>query len=197
MLKRTFLAVVLGSLTVSGFIGLAIFLVGDFGEVHARLLGTTACVGAFSITGLASASSMGRPNRRLGFLPYLGIASSIAALAVIVLLIWEVWGTSEGFKLVASLVVVAVSTAHLSILTGAKLAGGLLNGLRATTAIIVAAVASMLLVGIIEISELDEARNLYFRLLGILLILDVLGNVFVWMFSGRTSTPTRRRAVRR
>ncbi len=111
MLKRLFLVTLLLSLVVSGSIGIAIFLVGDFDSAQLKLLGTTACVGVFSLTGLASASGVGA-NRWWWWrpLPYLGIASSAAALAVIILLIWDLWNTfgsdRQDFKLVSSLVVV-------------------------------------------------------------------------------------------
>ena len=111
MLKRLFLVTPLLSLVVSGSIGIAIFLVGDFDSTQLKLLGTTACVGAFSLTGLASATGVGSVRGWWRPWPYLGIGSSAAALAVIILLIWDLWDTlgsgRQDFKLVASLVVVA------------------------------------------------------------------------------------------
>ena len=196
MLKKLFLFTLLLSMVVSGSIGIAIFLVGDFDSTHLKLLGTTACVGAFSLTGLASAAGVGstrwwwwRP------LPYVGIASSAAALAVIILLIWGLWGHSPGgqdFKLVAFLVVVALSIAHLSLLAAVQRTSGLLRWCRAVTFIAIVAVAVFLIVGILNLPDFDEEWRLYLRLLGVLLILDVLGTFFVGVFSVRNQAPTRR-----
>ena len=196
MLKKLFLFTLLLSMVVSGSIGIAIFLVGDFDSTHLKLLGTTACVGAFSLTGLASAAGVGstrwwwwRP------LPYVGIASSAAALTVIILLIWDLWGHSPGerdFKLVAFFVVVALSIAHLSLLAAVQRTSGLLRWCRTVTFIAIVAVAVFLIVGILNLPDFDEEWRLYLRLLGVLLILDVLGTLFVGVFSVRNQAPTRR-----
>ena len=197
MLKRLFLVTLLLSLVVSAAIGIAIFLVGDFDSTQLKLLGTTACVGAFSLTGLASATGAGsarwwwwRP------LPYLGIASSAAALAVIILLIWDLWDTlslgRQDFKLVSSLVVVAFSIAHLSLLAAVRRTSGLLRWCRTGTLIVIVAVAALLIAGILNLPDFDEEWRLYLRLLGVLLILDVTGTLFVGIFSVRHQVPTRR-----
>ena len=69
MLKKLFLVTLLLALVVSGFIGISIFLVGDFNSTQLRLLGTTACVGVFCLTGLASVT--GGSTRGFRPLPYL------------------------------------------------------------------------------------------------------------------------------
>ena len=128
-------------------------------------------------------------------MPYLGIASSAAALAVIILIIWDLWGHSPGgqdFKLVAFLVVVALSIAHLSLLAAVQRTSGLLRWCRAVTFIAIVAVAVFLIVGILNLPDFDEEWRLYLRLLGVLLILDVLGTLFVGVFSVRNQAPTRR-----
>ena len=197
MLKKLFLVTLLLSLVVSGSIGIAIFLVGDFDSVQLKLLGTTACVGAFSLTGLASATGVGA-NRWWWWrpLPYLGIAASAAALAVVILLIWDLWKTfgsdRQDFKLVSSLVVVALSIAHLSLLASVKRKSVLLKWCRTVTCIIVVAVAVFLILGILNLPDFNEEWRLYLRLMGVLLILDVLGTLFVGIFSVRNPTPIRK-----
>jgi len=196
MLKRLFLVTLLLSLVVSGSIGIAIFLVGDFDSTHIKLLGTTACVGAFSLTGLASATGVGAKRWWWWPLPYLGIAASAAALTVIILLIWDLWNTvgsdRQDFKLVSSLVVMALSIAHLSLLASVNRKSVLLKWCRTVTCIIVVAVAVFLILGILNLPDFDEEWRLYLRLLGVLLILDVLGTLFVGIFSVRNPTPTRK-----
>ena len=117
MFKKLFLVTLLFALVVSGFIGISIFVVGDFDDTQLKLLGTTACVGTCCLTGLASVTDSS--TRWFRPLPNLGIGSSVAALVFILLLIWEsrdTNGINEDiyFKVLACLVVVVVSIAHLS-----------------------------------------------------------------------------------
>ncbi len=63
--------------------------------------------------------------RWLRTLPYLGVASSAAGLALVLSLIWKLWdtdgiGDEEYFKVLACLVVVAVSIAHLSLISAVQ-----------------------------------------------------------------------------
>ena len=193
MLKKLFLVTLLVALVVSGFIGISIFLVGNFNSTQLRLLGTTACVGVFCLTGLASVT--GGSTRGFRPLPYLGIGSSASALALILLLIWELWdinGMNEDIylKVLACLVVVAVSIAHLSLLSAVQRKSGLLRWCQRGTFLVIVAVATLLIVGITSLLELDQ--ELYLRLLGALVILDVLGTIFVGVFALKDAGPKNR-----
>ena len=193
MLKKLFLVTLLVALVVSGFIGISIFLVGDFNSTQLRLLGTTACVGVFCLTGLASVT--GGSTRGFRPLPYLGIGSSASALALILLLIWELWdinGMNEDIylKVLACLVVVAVSIAHLSLLSAVQRKSGLLRWCQRGTFLVIVAVATLLIVGITSLPEFDQ--ELYLRLLGSLVILDVLGTIFVGVFALKDAGPKNR-----
>ena len=193
MLKKLLLVTLLLALVVSGFIGISIFLVGDFNSTQLRLLGTTACVGVFCLTGLASVT--GGSTRGFRTLPYLGIGSSASALALILLLIWELWdinGMNEDIylKVLACLVVVAVSIAHLSLLSAVQRKSGLLRWCQRGTFLVIVAVATLLIVGITSLPEFDQ--ELYLRLLGVLVILDVLGTIFVGVFALKDAGPMNR-----
>ena len=193
MLKKLFLVTLLVALVVSGFIGISIFLVGNFNSTQLRLLGTTACVGVFCLTGLASVT--GGSTRGFRPLPYLGIGSSASALALILLLIWELWdinGMNEDIylKVLACLVVVAVSIAHLSLLSAVQRKSGLLRWCQRGTFLVIVAVATLLIVGITSLPEFDQ--ELYLRLLGSLVILDVLGTIFVGVFALKDAGPKNR-----
>ena len=198
MLKKLFLVTLLFALVVSGFIGISIFVVGEFDSTQLKLLGTTACVGAFCLTGLASVT--GSSTRWFRALPYLGIGSSAAALALILLLIWESWdtdGINEDiyFKVLACLVVVAVSIAHLSLLSAVQRMSGLLRWCQRGTLLVIVAVATLLIVGILSLPEFD--KELYLRLLGVLVILDVLGTIFVGVFALKSPGPKNKVLRRR
>ena len=193
MLKKLFLVTLLVALVVSGFIGISIFLVGNFNSTQLRLLGTTACVGVFCLTGLASVT--GGSTRGFRPLPYLGIGSSASALALILLLIWELWdinGMNEDIylKVLACLVVVAVSIAHLSLLSAVQRKSGLLRWCQRATFLVIVAMATLLIVGITSLPEFDQ--ELYLRLLGSLVILDVLGTIFVGVFALKDAGPKNR-----
>ena len=169
MLKKLFLVTLLFALVVSGVIGISIFLVGDFDDTQLKLLGTTACVGAFCLTGLASITGSSTRWFRRWFrpLPYLGIGSSVAALAMVLLLIWESWDTNGiyediYFKVLACLVVVALSIAHLSLLSAVQRMSGLLRWCQRGTLLVIVAVAALLIVGILSPLEFD--KELYLRL---------------------------------
>lgn len=192
MLKALFLGTLILALIVSGLIGISIFLVGDFDSTQLKLLATTAGVGAFSLLGLASVT--GRSTRWLRPLPYLGIASSAAALALIILLIWDLWDTDGTgkeilFKVLACLVVVAVSVAHLSLLAAVQQTTYLLRWCQRGTLLVIVAVATLLIVGIVTQPDFD--RELYLRLLGVLVILDVLGTIFVGISALRRPAPKK------
>ena len=200
MLKKLFLVTLLFALVVSGFIGISIFLVGDFDSTQLKLLGTTACVGAFCLTGLASVT--GSSTRWFRPLPYLGIGSSAAALAMILLLIWESWETNgiNGdiyFKVLACLVLLALSIAHLSLLSVGQRMSGLLRWCQRGTSLVIVAVATLLIVGMLSLPVFD--KELYLRLLGVLVILDVLGTIFVGVFTlkspGSKNVVLRRQAA--
>lgn len=192
MLKALFLGTLLMALVVSGIIGISIFLVGDFDSTQLKLLATTACVGAFSLLGLASVT--GSSTRRLRPLPYLGIASSAAALALIILLIWDLWDANGAgkeiiLKVLACLVVVAFSVAHLSLLAAVQRTTYLLRWCQRGTLFVIVAVATLLIVGIVTQPDFD--KELYLRLLGVLVILDVLGTIFVGVFALRNPAPKK------
>ena len=193
MLKKLFLVTLLFALLVSGFIGISIFLVGDFDSTQLKLLGTTACVGAFCLAGLASVT--GGSTRWFRPLPYLGIGSSASALALILLLIWELWDINRisediYLKVLACLVVVAVSIAHLSLLSAVQRKSGLLRWCQRVMLLVIVAVATLLIVGITSLPEFDQ--ELYLRLLGVLVILDVLGTIFVGVFALKDAGPKNR-----
>ncbi len=127
-------------------------------------------------------------------MPYLGISSSAAALALIISLIWDLWdtnGISEEiyFKVLACLVVGAVSIAHLSLLAAVQRTNSLLRWCQRGTLFVIVAVATLLIVGILTLPDFDE--ELYLRILGVLVILDVLGTIFVGVFTLRNPAPKK------
>lgn len=174
-LKRTFLVASLASLIVSAGIGVAIFLLGDLGETQSKLLLTTLSVAGFSLTGWASVAR--DSSWWLWPLQPLGAAASVVGLVVVTLSIWELIGTDDQvWKLMATLSLVAFSLGHLSLLSAFRPANLLIRACWLAAMAAVLAVAFVLLNGIWGPIHPDN-REAFFRILGIVVILDVLGSL--------------------
>ncbi len=174
-LKRTFLVTTLASLVISAGIGIAIFLFGDLGETQSKLLLTTLAVAGFSLTGWASVAR--DTSWWLWPLQPLGAAASVVGLVVVTLSIWELIGEdAQVWQLIATLSLVAFSLGHLSLLSAFRPANLLVRACWLATMAAVLAVAFVLLNGIWGPIHPDN-RELFFRILGIVVILDVLGSL--------------------
>ena len=181
-MKKFFLIKLLASLVVSGAIGIIILLIGDFNETQRKMLFTALAVGAFSLTGLASGS---RPSSLLLWpIPLLGIVASVAALAVIILRIWDrmdilAFRSLTQYadwerKLVITTLVLAVSLAHMSLLAALEPANSMVSYCRGAALLAVAAMGA-LLIGVVLQGIDVHSEGFYYRLLGVVAILDVLG----------------------
>jgi hypothetical protein len=112
-LRRLFLITVVVSLITSAATGIFIFLVDEFGDTQRNLLLTTLSVGGFSLTGLGS--TVGAASWWLWLARPVGLATSTVALGLVVLLIWGIVDSDDLIlKLLGTLVVLALSSAHLS-----------------------------------------------------------------------------------
>lgn len=119
-LKRLFLYTLIGSVAVSAVIGIVVILLGNFGEVEARVLMTTLTITATSILGLANGSyyESGRGKR----LATVGIVVSIIAGVMSLLIVWNVFDDNENYvKASVTAMLFAISTSHLSLLSLARL----------------------------------------------------------------------------
>ena len=207
MLKRLFLWALLASLAAAAFIGIAIFVLGDFGETQVKLLLTTLVIGGFSLTAMAGAAALAPGRGWAAPLPYAGIAASILAAAMALAMTWELGEPARrdgwDWRLLASLTVVAVSTGHLSMLSIVRPTGFLALMCRRSAVLFAAAVAVLLVIGILAQPDAILTREVYVRLLGVLLILDVLANVALLLLirlspgrptGGGARSPGRKRA---
>ena len=174
-LKRTFLVAALASLIVSAGIGIAIFLFGQLGETQSKLLLTTLAVAGFSLTGWASVAR--DSSWWLWPLQPLGAAASVVGLVVVTLSIWGlIREDDQVWQLIATLSLVAFSLGHLSLLSAFRPANLLVRVCWLAAMAAVLAVAFVLLNGIWGPIHPDN-RELFFRILGIVVILDVLGSL--------------------
>ncbi len=188
-LKRTFLVATLASLIVSAGIGIAIFLFGELGETQSKLLLTTLAVAGFSLTGWASVAR--DTSWWLWPLQPLGAAASVVGLVVVTLIVWELIIEDEKvWQLIATLSLVAFSLGHLSLLSAFRPANLLIRACWLIAMAAVVAVAFVLLNGIWGPIHPDN-REAFFRILGIVVILDVLGSLVLFPLSKLTGAKSK------
>ena len=183
-LRKTFLIATLASLIISAGIGIAIFLSGELGDTQSKLLLTTLAVAGFSLTGWASVAR--ETNWWLWPLQPLGAAASVVGLVVVTLSVWELIGEdAQVWRLIATLGLVAFSLGQLSLLSGFRPPNLLVRVCWLATMAAVLAVAFVLLNGIWGPIHPDK-REIFFRILGIVVILDVLGSLVLFPLSKLT-----------
>jgi len=85
---------VLGAIAVTAALGLYAVLVPDFGELQAKILGTSASVSGASVLVLACAPAWER--RLYPLVPLVGVAATLLGLTLIVIGIW-LKPTAEGY----------------------------------------------------------------------------------------------------
>ncbi|MFQ6027508.1 MAG: hypothetical protein ACE5Q6_08455 [Dehalococcoidia bacterium] len=193
---RIFLISTLVSLVVTALIGIGIFILGDFGDTQVRLLLTTLVIGGFSLTGLANALRGGA--WWLWALRPVGVAASVIALVMVLLRVWGVFPDERAtWQSLGTLTVLAVTLAHISLLGLLRPQANLVRLWRTGALVAAATLAALIVAGLFEFFD-NGFREPYFRLLGVVAILDVLGTIglaplsrLTPVQSARTSSPDR------
>jgi hypothetical protein len=194
-LRRLVATIVIISFSIAALMGIAALLSGgDFGETEGRILLTTVIVGTESVAVLCYLALAGH---RLVAVGVVGGAVSLVAFGTA---LWLTWGVgdnidgSEPWELLGVSVTLAASLAQASLLIALagkrRIGAGLVGTLAAITV-----VAAMISVAIIDGEDLGDA---YWRILGVVAILDVLGTVVltaVGAFGRRTSTEAEPRLL--
>lgn len=170
------------SFSAAALVGIIALLSGDFGETQGRIILTTLLMGGTSITALCHLAIADRAMRLVGFV---GLAASTIALVTGLVLIWRDWnleGFDDWLKAFATAGVLAVSFAHANLLL--LLAGRRRQIIRIglmVTLVMIAAVAIMIILPILSEGTIPgyENEEWYWRLFGVVGILDVLGTVVV------------------
>jgi hypothetical protein len=176
--------------------GIFIFLFGEFGQTQRNLLLSTLVIGGFSLTGLGS--TVGAGTRWLWPARPLGLAASLVGLALVLLLIWGLVDNDErNLKLAGTLVVVACTSAQVSLL-------GLLRPanrwvlLWSLGTILAALGLAYLIIGGMWGHINPDSEQMYLRWIGVVAILDVTGSIGLFPLSrllkaSRGSAGSRRR----
>ena len=188
-MKQFFLTITLASLVGSAAIGIVVAWTGEFEGLQQKLLLTLLVVGGFSITGLASASRSG--NWWLSPLGFLGMIASLAALMVVVLLIWDLLVEDQrSLRLVTILVVSALSLGHLALLLGLRPGGEYLRLWWSGAILMSLLLAGLVVAGILEYVD-PLKRGLYFRVIAVVAILDALGTIGLGLLHQLADAPAR------
>ncbi|MEQ1737683.1 MAG: hypothetical protein ABL886_14920 [Rhodoglobus sp.] len=179
-LRRIAIVFILVSLSLAALVGIVTLLTGSFGEVQGKIMLTTLLVAGFSITALCHLAVVGRALRIVGFA---GIAMSAFALAAGTVLIWgafDNWDTAweNVLKAFAVFGVLAVSLAHanLLLLLEERKSPLLRVGLFVTVGLI-ALLAVLILLPILTDGNIPDDNESYWRFMGVVAILDVLGTI--------------------
>jgi hypothetical protein len=178
-IRRTAVIFIIVSLSLTALVGIVTLLTGSLGDVQAKVLLTTLLVAAFSITSLCHLAVVGRALRMVGFA---GIAVSVLALVSGAVLIWASWDNWNGWEgLLKAFAVLAVlagslAQANLLLLLGDRTAAFIRYGLIATVALI-ALLAVLIIIPTVTDGRVPGDFDLYWRILGVVAILDVLGTI--------------------
>lgn len=175
-IRRWIVRVTIGSFSLAALLGIVALLGGgDFGETEGRILMTTLLVGVVSIAVLCYLTTAGRRSQPVG------VAGGVVVLVPLVTGLMMIWldsdnglgeGTVKTFG-VGAIVAATLAQVCLLLAPGEKanpLARRMLLGTIGLAAIL-AVMTSMLVLGV------DPGEDSFYRAVGIVAILDVLGTV--------------------
>lgn len=176
-LRAVVVKVVIVSFSLAALLGIATLLTGDaLGETSDKVLGTTFVVGVESLAVLCYLAVAG--TRRA----YLGIVGGVISLVPFGLTVWiiwvdDIWWSDTLFRVLGIGLTLAASLAQASLLAAvADRPRPRVRGLLAVTFVAITALAALISYPIVTEAELGEW---YFRTVGIVAILDVLGTILV------------------
>ena len=173
-LRRIISVVVIGSFSVAALLGIVALLgPGEFGETQARIVVTTVIVGLESLAVLCYLALAGH---RLAWVGVVGAVISLLCAGTALSLTWVDWETFDGqpWQLFSSTLVLALTLAQASLLIAVADRPALRPWLAGTLA--AAGVVAAMVIGPIVNEAFPEGGG-YWRLLGVLAILDVLGTI--------------------
>ena len=176
--KKYFIITLIVALSISALIGIIIFLFGDFGEIEIQLLLTTLSIGGYSLTGLCSSIIYNRKDLK-AFSIY-GMLISIIGFISTIMAIWEIFDFENLWKTIAILIILTVGTAHASLLLQIKTNIEKVKLLMTVTISLISVICLMLIYS--TINEFSE-NEFYYRMLGMIGILVVLGTIITPMLN--------------
>ena len=180
--RRIAIIAIITSLSFTAVVGIFTLLTGEFGETQGKILLTTVLTAGFSITSLCHLAVAGRTLRMVG---YLGIGVSVVAFILGIALIWEDWQNFSGWDVFGrpfmafSILSISFAHANLLLLLGKRKRPVIRLGLLVTVGCI-ALVAILLIIPILTDGDIPgENRDAYWRVFGVIAIVDVFGTIVV------------------
>ncbi|MBJ7455231.1 MAG: hypothetical protein JHC74_04140 [Thermoleophilia bacterium] len=168
--RRVLLLAVAALLTVSALLAVTILLIGTFGTLQARILGSTALLAGYGILALPAAMLLDQGRAR-GLASAL-VAASAAAAGLAFALVWQ----DEAPVWVGKSMMTATATAVAGAMTAALVARRRATDPGVVRALLVAstvlAAAAVALFSILMWSEAEDSGA--FRVLGVLAVLSLL-----------------------
>lgn len=169
-LRSLVVSLVIGSFGIAALMGIAALLgAGSFGETQAKILLTTVIVGVESIAMLCFLAVAGRPAAPLGVT---GALISLVPTAIALYITWSASFEDDfTWRTFGVTVTVAASIAQACLLLSRRHDRPLL---LAGTMLVITVVAVMIIGPILDIGG---DADLYWRLFGVVAILDALGTI--------------------
>lgn len=189
--KKISLTIFISSLILSALVGIFIFIFGDFEETQSKILLTTLAIGYYSLTSLCCSSV--NEKKSLKLVSATGITISIVGLIYTTLLIWDstfIYSLSDWNKLrlLVTFIVLSFSFAQAYLILSIKTVQKIVNLVTLITATVIGLTALVALLLLFEV--FDPLQDNYFRLLGTLAILNVLGTITTPILSKLTRNHT-------
>ena len=119
-LKRPLLYLLVASVILAVVLGIAIVLRNEWGWFEVRVILTTLTIAAASVCGLAC--DVSRALRGYNLLARSGMALAVVAAALVLLAMWSDVNSKVYWKVTISATVFAIATAHVCLLSVARLA---------------------------------------------------------------------------
>lgn len=177
-MRKLILRIIVGSLVVTALLGVIVILTGSFGELTGKVLLTTVLVDVASIVGLCCAGQPSSVGHR--YIQKLGLGASVLFLAVALIITWVELPENLGefiWRILAVAAILAVSSAHASLILPSALHSPRLRKLVFATVICIAIVAELLLNTVVIPGF--YGGDTYFKIVAVVLILDVLGTILI------------------
>lgn len=181
--RRAAIVFVIVSLSLAALVGIVTLLTGEFGELQGKVMLTTLLTAGFAITALCHLAVVGRSLRLVGLV---GVGVSAGALVAGAVLIWRPWDTwSDGWDValkvfsVLAIAAASLAQANLLLLLATRRSAIVRGGMFATIGL-VALLAVLICLPIVTDGEIPgDNGDAYWRFVGVVAILDVLGTIVI------------------
>ncbi|MFV0372532.1 hypothetical protein [Microbacterium sp.] len=172
--RRVFVWAVIVSFALAALLGVIVLISGEMDDTAGRVLGTTTCVGFFSVAALCCVGVLSAPARAVGGA---GIAVAAATAVGVIVLIWD-GADGESFvnALLSGVVLTAALTVSSLLLLVAPIPVRRVRIALTVTLVLIAIASALLLWSVWDDIGGSEVLQ---RTIGVALILATLGIVVV------------------